>query len=325
MDGAVLERMISSYLAEDLPFYNFIWQGGEPLLMGIGFYERAVLLQQKYAAPGSVVYNSIQTNATLLDDTMAGFLSRHDFLAGVSIDGPAAVHDRYRKGPSGRGSHGKVLMAIDLLKKHGVRCNAVVLVSTANASAGADTWQYLRNLGFEYQQFIPCVDFEHSGNSHWCIRGDEWGAFLCSLFDAWRTAGGPEGVTNFDALKEKIRNGRSPVCSMSARCSHYFVVEHNGDVYPCDFFVTPEMKLGNISTTSWQQLRTHPQYREFSLRKSDWAAACEFCEYRDLCAGDCPAYRVPVEAGQSLSALCDGWKAFYRHALGYFQNSDAGG
>lgn len=321
MSDAVLERMITSYMATGQPQYTFGWQGGEPTLMGVDFFRRVTELQQKHGRPGAVVGNGLQTNATLVDDALAAHLAEYKFLLGVSMDGPAEVHDRYRLTVAGAGSHGAVWQGIRALQRHQVEFNILTLVSQSNVLRPAETYEYLVSNGFLFHQYIPCVEFDAAGGClPFAISGPQWGDFLCGIFDAWYARDRRRvSVRQFDAILERLVLDRAAMCTMGTDCCQYLVVEWNGDVYPCDFFVVPELRLGNVMTHSWEQLLASPVYHAFGRRKREWSGACAACPHLDLCAGDCQKHRFAGGCDpRKLSHLCDGWRQFYGHARAKF-------
>ena len=328
MSDEVLEALVRSYMATNQPVYSFGWQGGEPTLMGAEFFRRVTDLERKYGGPGSRVANGLQTNGTLIDDELAGHLARYKFLLGVSIDGDRDIHDRYRRGggpnAGAGGSYDRVLEGIECLRRHSVEFNGLVLVSRANVEAPERVYEHLESLGIRYQQYIPCVESAPDGSPlPWSITGKEWGEFLVRLFDRWYPRDVPRiSLRNFDAVVNRLAGHPAGVCSMGRSCSDYFVVEHNGDVYPCDFFVDSELRLGNILSDSLSGLRSSPRYRSFARRKSEYPSECGRCEYLHLCAGDClkhrPGMGVPGE-GRKVSVLCEGWKRFYGACLPRFE------
>ncbi len=318
MSGEVLERLIASYLATDQPQYVFGWQGGEPALLGVEFYREVTRLQQKHGRPGSIVANSLQTNATLLDDAFAAHLATYRFLVGVSLDGPAEIHDRYRRYPDGRGSHAQVMQTLACLRRHGVEHNVLTLITSANVERPREVFHYLLEQGLFYQQYIPCVEFDAQGHPlPWTITESQWGDFLCEVFDQWISAAHPEvSVRLFDALLAVLVGEPPALCHLGTDCRSYLVVEYNGDVYPCDFFVNREFLLGNIETDSWASLRGSERYAAFGQQKAAWAGECEGCEYVRFCAGDCLKHRWRYDRNpRRLSWLCAGWRQFYAHAL----------
>lgn len=319
----VLERMISSYMSTPQPQYIFGWQGGEPCLMGCDFYKAAVEFQKKYGKNGAVVCNSIQTNGILLDDKLASLFAEYKFLAGISLDGPAEVHDCYRKTLSGTGTHRQALDGIETLKRHGAEFNILCLVTKANVRKAEELFRYFTGGGFNYLQFIPCVEFdENNVPAPFAVTAEEWGEFLCRLFDKWMRYG-PEKVyiRLFEAILAKLAKNRIFQCNMDSNCCLYFVVEWNGDVFPCDFFVRKELLLGNLTGNSWENIAGSEIYRNFGKQKSMINNECRICPYLKLCAGDCLKHRLYGASAQpeKLSHLCEGWKIFFNHSLPRFK------
>ena len=323
MPPDVLEHVIASFMALDQPQYVFNWQGGEPTLMGVDFFREVTRLQQKHGRDGAIVGNSLQTNATLIDDGLAAHLAEYKFLVGVSIDGPADVHDQFRTSAGGRGSHADVLHGIECLRRNRVEFNALVLVSSANVDRAGEVYRYLRDLGIFHHQYIPCVEFDDAGEPlpH-AVSGSQWGSFLCEVFDEW--IGGDVrkvSVRHFDAVLSVMVNGKADACHMSRNCCQYLVVEHNGDIYPCDFFVDADKRLGNVMTDSWDALLQSAEYLKFGRQKAAWHTRCAGCEYLTYCAGDCLKRRIYAgNDSKQLSWLCDGWRQFYGHTLSAFSD-----
>jgi len=322
MSDETLEKVISGYMATEQPQYAFGWQGGEPTLMGAEFFRKVTALQSRYGRRGAVVANGLQTNATLIDDEMAAHFAEYKFLLGVSLDGPPEVHDLHRKNASGRPSHADVMRGIRRLQKAGVEFNILVLVSDANVRRGREVYRYLRDSGYSHHQYIPCVEFDPEGRPlPFAVGGERWGEFLCAVYDEW--LGRDEhkvSVRLFDSVLWKMVEGGSNICHMGKDCRQYFVVEYNGDVYPCDFFVEKGLRLGNVAVDTWEAMGGSEVYRAFGRRKAQWNQACDSCEWVELCAGDCLKHRFRAGADlRRLSALCAGWKLFYSHAMPGFR------
>jgi uncharacterized protein len=321
MDDRVLETLVRSYMATEQEVYSFGWQGGEPTLMGAAFFRKVVELQSRYGRPGAVVANGLQTNATHLEEPLAALLAEYRFLVGVSLDGPPEVHDRFRRACGGQPTHAAVLQGIERLRRSGAACNALTAVSAANVERPEELYRYLRELGIVHLQYVPIVELDAQGHPlPFSIGGRQWGEFLCGLYDAWLPDAGRVSVRLFDALLARLVDGPALLCTMGTDCRQYFLVEHNGDVYPCDFFVQPELRLGNIREQDWGELLESERYRAFGRRKSRWPQACADCEWLEFCAGDCLKHRLSPagapDAGQpALSLLCEGWQAFFAHAL----------
>jgi uncharacterized protein len=318
MPEAVLRRLIASYLATDQAVYTFGWQGGEPTLMKEAFFRQVVALQKRYGRPGARVANGLQTNATLITPELAALLGRYCFLVGVSLDGPPEIHDAHRRFPDGRGSHDRVLKGLDLLTAAGVETNILSAVSAASAGRGSEIFGYLLDRGARYHQYIPIVEFDARGEPlPYTITPEAWGEFLCGIFDLWisgHTA--TVSVRLFDSILALLVDGTRQVCTLAADCCQYFLVEHNGDIYPCDFFVEEAERLGNIMSSGWEDLLSSRRYEDFGRRKSLLHPDCRSCAFLEFCMGDCPKMRLGNRGHpESLSWLCRGWQIFYGHAL----------
>ena len=323
MQPDVLEAMIKSYMSTDQPNYSFGWQGGEPTLMGVDFFREVVALEQAYGRPGAMVSNGLQTNATLIDDEFASLLGQYQFLVGVSIDGPEEVHDTHRRNAANVGSHNEVMRGVDSLRRNNVEYNALVLVSSSNVAKPDLVYEYLVDSGIYYHQYIPCVEFDDEGKlMSFAITAEEWGSFLVGIFDAWKKSDTRRvSIRDFDAIVGHMATGQYSMCVQTGMCNGYFVVEHSGDVYPCDFFVEKPKKIGSVLTDSWQSLQDSKLYRKFGSQKSNWNDLCSKCPFLRYCSGDCTKQRFYGERDSSaVSWLCEGWKRFYDHALPTLEN-----
>lgn len=316
MSDEILEQMVRTYMATEQPCYSIGWQGGEPTLMGIDFFRKVTGLQQEHGRPGSSVANGLQTNTTLMDDEFAEHLGKYNFLCGCSLDGPPEIHNKYRSTAGGRSTHASVMRGIETLKRHNVEFNILVLVSRSNVRQAREVYRYLTGLDFLHHQYIPCVEFGADGRLEpFAITGEEWGNFLCELFDEWHREDTQRvSIRHFDSILVKLVDGQANVCCMGADCRQYLVVEYNGDIYPCDFFVEPDLKLGNVMDTSWQEALESETYRDFGVRKAAWNAACKTCQWLNVCSADCIKHRARGGRGpENLSWLCAGWKKFHAH------------
>jgi uncharacterized protein len=180
-----------------------------------------------------------------------------------------------------------------------------------------ELYGYFRNRGFLHQQYVPCVEFDEAGRLRpYAISGRDWGAFLCALFDRWIADDvGQVSIRWFDSVLEYLVTGKRNACAMGTDCRQYFVVEYDGSVYPCDFFVRDDLKLGNVKDGTWKEFLASPRYRQFGLEKANWCDECRSCSYLALCHGDCQKFRPATGAARAKSVLCEGWQAFYAHAL----------
>ena len=323
MSEEILEKMIHSYMEIDQNNkYSFGWQGGEPTIMGLDFFKKVVELQLKYAPSNAVISNGLQTNGTLITDEFAKFFNEYKFLLGVSLDGPADIHDYYRKTIGGTKTHSLVLKGIEKLKKHDVEFNILVLVNDQSIQYAKRIYHYLVDNGFYYHQYIPCVEYDQNGSiTNFSITGAQWGSFLCDLFDEWiKEDINKVSIRHFDSIIEFLVLGNYNVCYMNKNCCQYFVVEFDGGIYPCDFFVRKDLLLGNIMTGKWEDFLYSPKFQKFGAQKALWNQACDKCTYLDYCHGDCQKIRNPYAMDPKiLSDLCNGWKKFYTLTLPKFK------
>jgi uncharacterized protein len=322
MSADVLEKLIVGYMDTEQPNYAFGWQGGEPTIMGLDFFEKVTDLQKKHGRAGSLVSNGLQTNGVLIDDELARHFRKYNFLLGVSLDGPAEIHDHYRRYAGGSGSHADVLKGIEALKRHDVDFNILILVNAANVGRGREVYRYLCDNGFLFHQYIPCVEFDGGGKPMpFTISGGQWGDFLCEVYDEWYKADTRRvSIRFFDSLMTYLVDNVYNICHMNRNCCQYFVVEYNGDIYPCDFFVDKDLRIGNVADTSWNEAQESPLYLAFGRQKYRWNGLCEGCEYLPYCSGDCLKHRLPTHHDPAtLSWLCSGWKQFYKHSLPGFR------
>ena len=321
MSDEVLEKMIVGYMKIPLPEYNFSWQGGEPTILGLDFFKKAVEFQKQYAPPNAKIGNGLQTNATLIDQPMAEFFAEHNFLLGVSLDGPKAIHDKFRLTTSGKQTHSSVMQGINHLRQAKAEFNILCLVTSENVKKAKELYKYYKEKGFNFLQFIPCVEYDDKGDLiHYSISGEQWGEFLCEIFDIWyRKDTRRVSIRHFDSVLNYMVKGQYTQCSMDKDCRQYFVVEYDGGIFPCDFFVEKELQLGSIDTSSWEEALINPLYENFGKRKGEWNSRCSSCKWLRLCHGDCPKMRGPDAGPDTLSTLCEGWQMFYEHTMERFE------
>lgn len=320
MSSETLSKVLERYFETDQPVYSMVWQGGEPTVMGRDFFAQVVDLQKKTAPRGAQISNSIQTNATLIKEDLAELLGKYKFLAGCSIDGPADLHDRHRRTITKHGSHKKTLQGIQTLQKNGVPVNGVVLVSAANVAHPEIVYRYLISQGIRHIQFIPCVETDDNGRpKSFSINGRQWGEFLLTVFNEWyKSHLETVSIRNFESVLARIAGVTDTECRLCEKCDQYLVVEHNGDVYPCDFYVEHSMLLGNVAEMSFADMINSKTYQAFMNRKKNIHDSCSNCRHFSLCMGDCPKFRTNPEDGISL--LCEGWNMFYNSTTDKFKN-----
>jgi uncharacterized protein len=346
MSDKVLSAFIANYItSQPTPVIEFVWQGGEPTLLGIDFFKRVIELQGPFAHQKTIT-NSLQTNGTLLTDEWCDFLKKHNFMVGISLDGPREIHDRYRRDGKGNGTFDRVMQGLKLLQKHKVEYNVLACVARDTARHPHEVYRFFKDEGVEFIQFTPIVermpdtrssqlglrlagpaalDKEESETdvTSWSVVPEEYGDFLIAVYEEWvRHDVGKVFVMNFEwALNAWIGNP-SPVCVHAERCGRALVIEHNGDVYACDHCVYPEYKLGNISTGNLLQMVGKSVQSGFGVTKETalphW---CRGCEVLAACRGGCPKHRFAgtYDDEPGLHYLCAGYKKFFLHIRKYLR------
>jgi uncharacterized protein len=326
MTDELLEEFTRQYIeAQRVPEVTFGWQGGEPTLIGLDFFRHAVEWQQKYHRPGMRVHNALQTNGTTLDDEWCRFFHEHNFLIGLSLDGPRELHDAYRRDKGGNPTFDRVMGGVALLKKHGVEFNVLACVHAANADHPVEVYRFLRDeVGAQFIQFIPIVERDNATGfqegeriTERSVKGRQYGDFLSGIFEEWvRRDVGRVYVQFFDVALATWLGQRPGLCIFEETCGTALALEHNGDLYACDHFVEPRYKLGNVQETPLIELVGSEQQRQFGLDKRDRLPRyCRECEVRFVCNGGCPKNRVSrtPDGEPGLNYLCEGYKAFFAH------------
>ena len=341
MNDSVLESYIRQYIeAQPAEHVSFAWQGGEPTLLGVPFFERVIELQQKYAN-GRTIDNAFQTNGTLLDDVWGEFLARNGFLIGISIDGPEEFHDVYRVDKGGQPTFARVMRGLGILKKHGVEFNTLTVVNRKNSYHPRDVYRFLKEIGSKYLQFIPVVEQvaeqpdanglvlikpfsqQKASVSDWSVEPLQFGKFLTGVFDEWVLSDvGGIFVQIFDVALESWAHVPQSLCVFAPECGRALAVEHNGDLYSCDHFVYPENRLGNIMERALGSLVQSPQQSRFGSAKSAALPSdCQKCDVRFACNGECPKHRfTTTKSGEyGLNYLCAGYKHFFHYIDPYMR------
>ncbi len=349
MSDETLDSFIRQYIAGvTADEVVFTWQGGEPTLRGLDFYRRAVDLQKKYAKPGQRIENDLQTNGTLLNDEWCAFLKEHRFLVGLSIDGPRALHDRYRVLKNQQPTFDRVFEAARRLAKHDVPFNTLTCVNRVNAKKPREVYRFLRDeLKSTRMQFLPVVEYKgfqttapyvwnpetlpkagspqarpghpNSVVTDWSVDPDDWGSFLIWIFDEWRRKDlGRVLVNHFETLVAQHAGEPSQMCVYSEFCGKGVALEHDGTVYACDHFVYPEYRTGHIKDRPLGDLVFSPTQVKFGHAKSELLPGeCRRCEYLSDCWGECPKNRILItrDGEPGLNYLCHGLKKYFKHAL----------
>jgi uncharacterized protein len=347
MSDEIVEQHVRQYIeAQTGDEVVFSWQGGEPTILGLEFFRKVVESQARHKKTGQRIENDLQTNGTLLDAEWAGFLKQHRFLVGLSCDGPARLHDLYRVNKGGQPTHDKVVAAARLLRQYAVPFNALCVVNRENAKYPLDVYRFLtRELGARRVQFISCVEPKvfrdvapnrwdpallpvvgtpqakpgspDSVVTDWSVDPDDWGAFLCKVWDDWHARDvGKVHVDLFETAVAQSMGLPSQRCITAEFCGKALAVEHNGDVFSCDHYVYPEYRIGNIRDTHWGDMAYAEPQRKFGFAKRNTLPQyCRDCAHLNLCWGECPKNRlVRTPSGETgLNYLCPGLKRFYAH------------
>lgn len=344
MTDDVLRTFIVNYISsQPTPVVEFVWQGGEPTLLGMDFFRQVIKFQNFFAGTKTVT-NSLQTNGTLLTDEWCVFLKKHNFMVGISLDGPEEINNRYRKDLKGNGAFDVAMKGLKLLQKHGVEYNVLASVARETAHTPIDVYHFFREEGVEFIQFSPIVErvadksamnqgLQFAGPADlngkeekyevtpWSVIPEEYGDFLIAIYEDWvRHDVGSVFVMNFEwALNAWIGNP-SPVCIHAKQCGRSLAIEHNGDVYACDHCVYPQHRLGNIKTEKLLKMAEKSMQHGFGINKEKalprW---CRECDVLAACQGGCPKHRFGITYYEEpgLHYLCEGYKKFFLHIRKY--------
>ncbi|MFP4477086.1 MAG: radical SAM protein [Desulfatibacillaceae bacterium] len=316
MTPEVAEDLVAGLLSYRFPETVFSWQGGEPTLMGLDFFVKVVEAQMRHGAPGQVIGNALQTNGVLIDREWARFLAEYRFMVGLSLDGPADVHDAHRRTASGTGSHDRALAAADRLLTAGVATNALCVVNATNQDRAPEVIDHLVDNGLDHIQFIPVLETDpRTGEpTSFSATPEGLGRFY---EDACRVLA-PAGVPRFsertlEALLHLRLAGEAGLCVFDKQCGRYLLIEHNGDVYPCDFFVEDKWRLGNIAHGELAGFFKNPLYRRFARAKPRLPGECRTCGDLASCHGGCVKDRLPDRAeGTAPTYFCESYKRLFR-------------
>ena len=344
MDDATLESYIRQLMESTPgPEVQVAWQGGEPTLRGLDFFRRSVELAEKHRKPHQRVLHTIQTNGTLIDDEWAVFLKQHNYLVGLSIDGPREMHDAYRITKQNTGSFDDVICGWNILRKHAVDVNVLCTIHSANQDHPLEVYRFFRDeLKAEYIQLIPIVERATpetiaAANEGWgglrgrdrplykqegslvterTVDAEKFGRFLIGIFDEWvKRDVGKVYVVTFDIALGSFM-GQHNLCIISPTCGNALALEHNGDVYSCDHYVEPDHRLGNLVETPLKALVNSEKQRLFGQSKYDTLPKyCKQCPVLFACYGECRRNRfIDTPDGEpGLNYLCAGYKAFFLH------------
>lgn len=322
MKEETLETLVREAIAYADGSLTFAFQGGEPTLAGLDFFQKAVELQQKYNNKKLQIENTIQTNGLLIDEKWARFLGEHRFLVGLSLDGPKKMHDRYRKDAAGQDTFARIMHSVQLLEQYHVDYNVVTVVTNDTAKQASFLYKFWKRNHYPFVQFIPCMDEikRQDGTqerSIYAVEPEQYGKFLCELFDLWYAdfaTGEAMDIRMFSNLAQMAAGYPAEECGMNGCCNCYFVVEGDGSVYPCDFYCMDAWKLGTVKD-GFVQMKTSEKAKAFVEASRPVCATCHECSYFSLCRGGCRRWREPfVDGKPGLNQLCSAYRMFFAHA-----------
>ncbi len=320
MNDDVLEELIIQAIDQSENDISIAWQGGEPTLMGLDFFKKVIELEKKHGV-GRTIGNGLQTNGYLLNEEWAEFLAEYNWLVGISVDGTEHIHNKHRLTPNGKNTWEVVHRNAEMLLKKGVAVNVLTTLTDYSADYIEEIYHFHKQMGFEFMQFIPIVEKDKNDPTKaadFSLSAEKYGKVLCKLWDLWRddfVNGKPTtSIRHFENLFFTYVGFEAPECTMQKECGSYTVIEHNGDVYSCDFFVSNKWKLGNIMNKDIVEMLNSPKQEKFGKAKNDLPTKCKRCSYLKHCWGGCPKDRVKDPKDNGLPRFCKSYLMFFAHA-----------
>jgi uncharacterized protein len=317
----LLEHVLRDYVTTCGGWASVVWQGGEPLMAGLPFFQRVVALEAQYAPRGTVLSNAVQTNGVLINDAWAQFFATYRFFVGVSLDGPEAMHDARRVDAAGRGTFRRVRSGLEYLRQRSVAFNVLTVVGPHNVNRGTELVDFYRAERLEWVQFLPEMAFHAqrpNDPGRYAITPQQYGDFLCTVFDGWYQDGHPDfHVRFFDDVLQGYLHQTPEICTMQAQCPPRLVVEVNGDLYPCDFYLDPSWKLGNARRMPLREALRSPVYNRFQALKPAVPQMCRTCPWWSVCRGGCPRNREGMGTAEAApDYFCAAFQKFFAYADG---------
>ncbi len=320
MSPEVQEELIRQVMQQSGEAVSIAWQGGEPALMGLDFYKRAIELELKYGH-GQSVGNGFQTNGTLLDREWAKFFKKYDWLIGLSLDGPQHIHDHYRFDKGEHPTWEKVESVAKMLLEEGVAVNAMCCITDYSSDYAEELYNYYKGLGLTWMQFIPIVETDKNDPTKaapFSLSDEKYGRFLIQLFDLWindfKNGEPTTSVRHFESVFHSYVGLESPECALMKECGPYVIIEHNGNTYSCDFFVEPRHRLGNIRQNKIIEMLNSKKQDEFGKAKTLLPRKCKFCPWNSKCFGGCTKDRIKDPNDQRQPRFCLAYQMFFEHA-----------
>lgn len=320
--GIMSEETLENVIRETLAFAEgectIAYQGGEPTLAGLPFFRKSIELQKQYNVNHVKIYNALQTNGYCLDEEWCRFFAENHFLLGVSVDGLKATHDIYRKDAAGQDTYFRVLEGIKRLEKYGVDYNILTVVNAKTAPKIRKIYEQYRKNGWRYQQYIACLDplGEKPGTREYSLTPGMYGQFLCDLFELWELdleKGQQPYIRMFENWVGIFLGCNPESCEQRGVCSIQNIVEADGSVYPCDFYVLDDYCIGNLNKDTFQTIYENRRKSGYLVQSRNHDAECMACPYFAVCRGGCRRHReMPqAEEGRMRNYFCPGYKMFF--------------
>lgn len=319
MSEETLEEMVRQVMQQSGDSVSFGWQGGEPTQMGIDFFQKAIDFEIKYGH-GQAVGNGLQTNGLLLNKDWAKFLKKYDWLVGLSLDGPQHIHDKYRFDKAGKGTWERVQNNAKMLLEEGVSVNAMCCITDYSSQFPEELYQYYKDMGLNFMQFIPIVETDKDDPTQaapFSLDPVDYGNFMIKLFDLWiadfKDGQPTTSIRFFESIFHSYVGMEAPECALMKECGAYVVVEHNGNVYSCDFFVEPKFKLGNIRYDRIVNMMNSKRQQTFGAAKANVSRKCRMCEWYTKCYGGCTKDRIKDPQDNKQPRFCTAYKMIFKH------------
>lgn len=318
MDESIAEILIKKAMEVSEGMVEFGFQGGEPILAGLPFFQSFTQMVRSYNKTNATVLYTLQTNGSLLDTNWCSFLKQENFLVGISLDGIKSVHDKLRKDKKGDGTFLSVMKAIDLLKRYEIPFHVLTVLSKETAVRIERIYRFYEKNHICYQQYIPCLDpyGETRGERSYSLKPEQYKEALKHLFDLWFQSyldGKYCSIRQFENYITMLRGGLPESCSMSGRCSMQNIIEANGDVYSCDFYAMDSYCLGNIKERSLEEL--FEISKQFQKTSHTIEKICEKCRWYPLCRGGCRRDREQMDGRIGLNYYCEAYQGFFEYTI----------
>lgn len=314
-----LEIIVQKTLKSGGRNFIFSFQGGEPTLVGLEFYKHLILFEEKHKKPYQTIHHNLQTNGYAIDEEWANFLAKHKFLVGLSLDGTKEIHNANRLDHFGNETFKKVLQTTDLFKSKGVEFNILTVVTPAGARHAKQIYSFFKKNSLKHQQYIPCLPpLGESNIQNGNLTAQQYGTFLKDLFQQWyidKKAGKDIYIRYFENMLQMLAGYPPETCGLSGNCCNQWVVEADGGIYPCDFYVLDQWRLGSFLTNSVEEIEKSPIANKFTKSSKELPDKCKNCKWLDLCHSGCKRERTMIEDCHGMNMFCEGYKDFFAFAV----------